>query len=380
MADRLEEAHGIVTQEVFKKMETACGLKYVRNGLPYDRRARSLAPYPRVLYWDWMHILVASGGVFQYGINSFVINLTRTTGVTLQMLDEFTQQVRLNGGRIKLAKTFWQDRVVSPSKDETHPCMKAFASEMLTATQPLAIFARLVLTDKPALAKHVEWLLLADTIVQMLCLGDVICGHRMELQDIIVKHNNLFKELYPRCCKPKIHYFMHIVECMICVALSCFPGERNLRIPKSLPNCYKGFHVTLMRHTVHHFLNRLRFEPNVFKPVYISGKRSARTPAGEFRTKDIVCWSNYGALSVGSIQAFYQVCDAGGVEEYRVQVQSYRYISENKWCTYEDNRTEVLPLLKIWHAVCMKEEADVRIFLPPSPVFRIRCNKHDSLV
>ena len=63
MADQLEEAHGIVPQAHFKKMETACGLKYLRNGLPYDRRARSLAPYPRVLYWDWMHILVASGGV-----------------------------------------------------------------------------------------------------------------------------------------------------------------------------------------------------------------------------------------------------------------------------------------------------------------------------
>ena len=75
------------------------------------------------------------------------------------------------------------------------------------------------------------------------------------------------------------------------------------------------------------FLHRLRYQPNVFKPMYLEGK-NAHTPAGEFRIKDIVCWSDSGTLSAGSIEAFYQVCDAGGVEEYRVQVRSYRHISE----------------------------------------------------
>lgn len=69
-------------------------------GVTYDVRSVFWDPYLAKFcnpadhtYWDWMHILVASGGVLQYEVNGFV-RAMQATGISLQDLDAFAEIVQ----------------------------------------------------------------------------------------------------------------------------------------------------------------------------------------------------------------------------------------------------------------------------------------------
>ena len=82
-------------------------------------------------YWDWMHIVCASGGIGKFEINCFVHVLIYNGLTTLEKLDAFSQEVMsCNTARYqKLAKTFFQDRI--QEKRDGH--LKGFAAEVITA-------------------------------------------------------------------------------------------------------------------------------------------------------------------------------------------------------------------------------------------------------
>lgn len=60
--------------------------------------------------YDWMHVLVAAGGVAQYELNEFA-KLIKASGLPLSAIDTFGQVIVLPKARSKLPKKFWQDRV-----------------------------------------------------------------------------------------------------------------------------------------------------------------------------------------------------------------------------------------------------------------------------
>ena len=88
-----------------------------------------------MIYYDWMHTLLSSGGIAQYACNSFVRSLAKE-GVSTEALDRYQQSIcQVNGGSMRrLPRAFFSKRVV----DEPHSHLKGYAGEALTATVILA--------------------------------------------------------------------------------------------------------------------------------------------------------------------------------------------------------------------------------------------------
>ena len=126
MADRLAETRSSrITKTKFEKMQTCQGVKYSPIGVLQDKRIRAIARIPESVYYDWQHCLVASGGVYQYQANLFIIALLRNSSVALEIIDEFAATIRHGCRAGKLSKTFFQDRVRMPTKGQ---CCTSFES------------------------------------------------------------------------------------------------------------------------------------------------------------------------------------------------------------------------------------------------------------
>ena len=143
LADHLEYMKGRLGVGDFKTLETNAGLTYNPRGLLWNREMRRFASYPEVLAFDPMHNLYASGGIAQYQINKFALDLTKNTAITLEMLDKFSEHVCSPKG--KLNKQFWQSRVVAPEKKNKSPTIRAFASEVIIAIGVLMHLSDIVL-------------------------------------------------------------------------------------------------------------------------------------------------------------------------------------------------------------------------------------------
>jgi hypothetical protein len=137
-------------------IRTTLRINYNPDSILFSPHHREVCKLPTTLFWDWMHIIVASGGpiesspqsptvagslsisvrgvalkhrspcvpgpliiggpsgegfrgVAQYQLNAFVLEILQT-GITLQDLDGFHQELQQPRHWTRLSRTFFQDR------------------------------------------------------------------------------------------------------------------------------------------------------------------------------------------------------------------------------------------------------------------------------
>lgn len=241
MRDHLESLAG--NKKQLQKFGQVYGLHYEPRGLLWHASLRNLVCPAKHTMYDWMHCLVASGGIGQYEINGFLTAI-KGLGLSLQQVDVFASAVTTP--RDKLPTKFFEDRY----NPEYRSHLKCFASEVLTAVPILVLFCDIVLRPSGHLPQH------------CLCMGylgdilDILTHHNAvelapKLRATIDKHNQLFAEIYADCTRPKFHWLYHLPEHLLDFQanLSCFCPERKHRAVKSIANhCFNdslNVHVTL---------------------------------------------------------------------------------------------------------------------------------------
>ena len=70
----------------FKRAEQTHGINFDVDALPFDDALRVVYKPISCLYWDWLHVLAASGGVAQFIINAVALDVERE-GIQLDALD-----------------------------------------------------------------------------------------------------------------------------------------------------------------------------------------------------------------------------------------------------------------------------------------------------
>ena len=129
---------------------------------------------------------------------------------------------------------------------------------------------------------HISSLTLLYTIQVAVMWGDRSCQFVHLLNDIVDAHHQLFIRLYPRCCKPKMHYRRHLPDLMaqFMKVITCFSAERRHRMSKRIAAySHNQLHLTMLRGCIAR-THRLLQHPAAFECVVL-GKvlgRKKRTP------------------------------------------------------------------------------------------------------
>lgn len=310
--------------------------------------------------FDWMHVIVASGGVGQYELNEFCKSV-KTAGINLSLLDEFAKMVCLPKQMPMLPKRFFQDRV--NTDENTH--MKTFASEVLVAVPILVLFAESVLQPAGLLADHCQCLIHLSDILDVVRQQEKALAMLDFLQESINKHGILFKQLYPGCCKPKFHWLFHLPDDFrrLQVNMSCFAPERKHRAVKTI-----GSHV-LNQTLCEHVADRMGYEvlkdfeniKNITRETFLEGVKKEvpeaismlsfwsgdillvqtgkkmKTTSGSVDLGDVLLDLNNGAVVVPI--AFLEVTFMTGVTTHLMQISVHKWKQDS---LFEENGPECL--------------------------------------
>ncbi len=266
MARQLQEAYTAMSQKRFEKLEQCYGLKYVPLGVLWCEELQDICDPVSHTYWDWMHILMASGGIAQYSFNQYIRCLCKA-GITLQTLDAFAAEIVWPKG-VFWSKKYFQKRVVS--EDGAH--LKAFASELFQVMDILTLFIQLVVARAGILQRETECVERMVKIITILSSQEAALSRLDVLEHEIAKHHVLFLALWPDCNKPKTHWLRHVpthLKAFRC-NLSCFAPERKHKMVKQLAtavsaNVEKG---TLYRAAAAN-MTAFATEESVLLPVYL---------------------------------------------------------------------------------------------------------------
>ena len=214
-----------------KRLGQLCGLVYHPHGILWHPRLRSKVNHVEQTAYDWMHVIVTSGGVGQYQVNEFCKHVA-AVGIGLRGLDDFASTFHMPKKHHALARNFFRERV----NPEENSCLKCFAGELLVAVPILATLVRVLLQPQGILDDECSCLLQLARILDILCLQDRALGHVQELERAIRAHARGFASLYPACCKPKFHWMQHLAEHIerFQCNYSCFAPERKHRAVKEV--------------------------------------------------------------------------------------------------------------------------------------------------
>jgi hypothetical protein len=234
------------------------------------------ANLPFSIYWDWMHCLVASGGVAQYELNQ----LLRRVAVLcpLEHLDEFSKFVKLPE-RHRFDASF-EERV--QDNDGSH--IRAFASEMLSMFIIVGLFLDAVFAPLGLLEPEIKCFRLLARILYQFRRGDEVQVGL--LRSLILEHHRLAVSLYPEVIRPKLHYLIHICECIerFGVLLSCFVTERKHRQSKQIGAfAYNSWCTTMLRRTVRDHLVWLQKAENLQPYKLVQPWNNALPPRWQFK-------------------------------------------------------------------------------------------------
>ena len=358
MRDRL--ALFVGSKAEMNRMGQVFGLQYDARGILWHPTVGTRVCPVKHTFYDWMHILVTSGGIAQYEINEFCKAVTGV-GLTLGALDAFANGLRFPKCHKKLPDTFFQDRV--NQDDAGH--LKCFGSEVLQALPVLVLFAQMVLQPAGKLPEQCRALTLLAKILGLLKLQGQAVAKVDTLRRLIDEHAVLFAKLYPRCCKPKFHWLFHVPDNLtnFQVNMSCFSPERKHRAVKTVAS-----HV-FNEHLVHNVTLRLGHESLqtfgdndhvcrgtfLYKPTReIAGgaqmlsfwrddvaklytSRKLMTPSGLIHLADVVYASCLQAII--SPKVFLQALLLSGKEIFMAQVDVH---SHRNGCQFEASATEAL--------------------------------------
>ena len=269
MIQILTEVHAGGTRTQLDDLCQAFGISFNIHALIFDDSLPAAISPVTGTYWDWMHILVASGGIFQYEANQFVCAI-REEGITFGELDHFASNVKWPSSQTRLSRTFFQDRIVVASND---PHLRGFAGEMFLVAGVLTLFIAMVLTPAGLLPEHCRCFSYICVILNILSCGEGAVGLVHELERAIASHHDVYLRLYPNCAKPKLHYLWHVPQCIRRweANLSCFSAERKHRRVKDIAK-----HT--YRHFEQHVLGKLLAEDiaglkDTLKPTHLVSSR-----------------------------------------------------------------------------------------------------------
>ena len=239
-----------------KELEKVLGLSRDRFSLLGNRAARRLVRPISGSVWDWMHCL-CSGGVLQEELDQFVGRL-QAEGVTLAEVDAFAQQVTLPKSRV-LKRGFCQARWRGPAGPGGF--FRVFASETLSLAALVGLFAELVLPGVEQLQPHAACFALLLRATKLLCSGDAVLSQLTMLQSLLERHHEHFGALYPDAVRPKMHFLLHIPQCLASVGanVSCFATERKHRTAKLFANhIFNDFELSLTSSVLNHDVHAMQ--------------------------------------------------------------------------------------------------------------------------
>ena len=220
LCDIVEEAAAEMWKSDLAKVQKFAGVSWCRGGFAFDRYARELSDITKLMYWDHMHTLSASGGIGQFTLNAAAVKLSRC-GFSLKQVDELTQLVKLPKCWGTLHPRFFQDRTDIPIRGhDSEGHVKAFSGEVLSATRLLSLAYRVLLDSGgvfPLVDDAREYDTMLDTLRQvydLFLIGDRLVQHTDLLHGLLLKHHKLYCKLLPHCQKPKLHLALHLAECV----------------------------------------------------------------------------------------------------------------------------------------------------------------------
>ena len=242
MRDGLEALSG--NRKECDKMGQLYGLVYKKAGILWHPSLKHYIDPTSQTFFDWMHILLASGGLGQYEMNEY-LKVLQLNNVGLDQLDSFQQGVCIPKALTKLPKCFFAERICKDN--DTH--LRCFAGELLTAIPAMTLFNSLVLEPLGILRDHRLCFQQLATIIDILSKGEGALQFLPQLKRAISTHNEMFCKLYPNCAKPKFHWLFHIRENLeqFQVNMSCFCPERKHQAVKAVASHVHSF-TSLMHH------------------------------------------------------------------------------------------------------------------------------------
>lgn len=306
MVDDLKLQRRLMSSRDFQFREQVFGLVWNEDAIIFDEFCHSTCKFPQTVFYDWMHCLVASGGVGQYQCNEMALEVV-SAGVSLADLDKFSAEVKMPKSS-RLGARFFQERIAGSRGSH----LRAFASEVLNAIAVLGLFCDVVLRPTHKLLPHVACFDDLRSMVNILRRSD---AYTMEgqLQILLERHHKSFLALYPDCVKPKLHFLKHAISsiCREKVNLSCFAPERKHKEAKAAASSSFGsVDKPILHRLAYTFLDRMLqpaafAEYNLGQPVDIPQdlreilstiadvggievSRSAVTPNGELQVEDVV--------------------------------------------------------------------------------------------
>jgi hypothetical protein len=225
----------------YNSLETEAGFTYSDDCLLASEMAK-VANLPYSVYWDWMHCMVASGGTAQYEVNQVLIRISAFCPI--EKVDEFRTMVTL--AKSTPLDCLFTDRMRGGTGDH----IKAFASEVLSMVIVVGLFLEMIFVPKGLLVQETECFVLLGRICFLLRSGDEARERLGLLNSLILEHHRLFVFLYPDASKPKVHFLLHIPECILRFGalLSCFVTERKHKESKIIGTfAFKMWTDTMLR-------------------------------------------------------------------------------------------------------------------------------------
>ena len=213
-------------------------------------------------FFDSMHCLTASSGMFQFEVNQFVKDVLKEhKNMKVEVFDDFSQQINWCH-KDKLHKNFFENRI--QQKPGSH--IKAFAGEVMMAMRVLLLFSERVLVPQNSMPGHCECLSLAVQILEIIEQGDDAVQLARELSSLTVKHHKCSLAVYgEELRKQKSHLFHHVplkIE-ELEVNMTCFPGERRHALTKLIAEIKhgRGFEMFIIRK-----VSAVQLEANLSSP------------------------------------------------------------------------------------------------------------------
>ena len=276
MVDHLRRAAGHMSKQSFARLEQMYGLVYNPQGVLWCEELQEICNPALHTYWDWMHILMASGGVAQYEFNQFARRL-QSHGVSLERLDDFATKIVWPKGT-HWPRAYFQKRVV----DDNGGHLKAFASEMFQLMDIFTGFLAVVDLPQGLLEEETECLQSLIRIIDLLSLQEGAVPLAASLDREVEVHHRLFLRLYPECNKPKTHWLRHVPRHLreFRCNLSCFSAERKHKGVKQLANSItKDPEKGALYRAVSQSLSAFEEDDFALTPLFLESRKEVRAPS-----------------------------------------------------------------------------------------------------
>ena len=316
--------------------EKNTGFKWDPEGLLWDGHVRAKLQPPYSQYPDWMHNLVASGGVAQYHLNGLVLHLCHR-GLTLKDIDAWIATVKKPKGMDPFPREFFQTRIVH--KANAH--IRAFASEVIGAFVLLGFFVDVVVAAMPSddlLQQHIACLNLMRIMLGILMRAD---RRQLEtLRNATQMHHRLYMSLYH--VTPKLHFQSHVSDFWEYwgMLLSCFGPERKHRFFKRVMKfSNKTGNRTALAYDVRLWVKNLCREA-IFAPIHFVGKErpcvfgsvvavawGVRTEKGLLSKGDLLQYEHNDQSYVGFALGFARTSS----QHYVAIIRPCTHVEESIW-------------------------------------------------